>query len=80
MNIYKLSHAAHCPNDGIADVYEITIESNNAIQVELILSTLEGSPKVIFQEDLTDYLRRDIPAKITTVGTHHGVQITCVRV
>jgi hypothetical protein len=79
MNTYELTHTANCPNGELVDHYTIKIESAKAIQVEALISALSDSPDEIYQEDLTDWLRQRIPAKITTVGSHHGVIITCVR-
>lgn len=79
MNIYKLTHTATCPNGNLEDYYEITISSSKIIQVEDILLALSNAPKEIYQEELTDYIRSKLPAKISTVGYHHGVEITCVR-
>ena len=79
MNTYELQHTATCPNGNLVDLYEIKIESPKPIQVEALIQALEDSPKSIYQEDLTDWLRSRIPARITTVGIHHGVRITCVR-
>jgi len=79
MNTYELTHTAHCPNGQLVDNYSIKIESHKSIQVEDLISELDNSPEEIYQEDLTDWLRQRIPAKITTVGSHKGVVITCVR-
>jgi hypothetical protein len=79
MNTYELQHTATCPNGELVDHYEIKIESAKPIQVEALISALDDSPKTIYQEDLTDWLRCRIPAKITTTGMHHGVKITCIR-
>jgi len=79
MNIYELTHTGTCPNGELVDTYSIKIESSKSIQVEALISALDDSPDTIYQEDLADWLRCRIPAKITIVGLHHGVKITSIR-
>ena len=43
------------------------------------MDILSNSPKQIFQEDLADYIRAKIGAKVEIVGWHYGIKITCVR-
>jgi hypothetical protein len=79
MNIYRLSHRAECPKGGLVDAYEIIVESPATIMVEDILAALKAAPKKVFQEELADFLRNRIGAKVTLVGIHHGVEIRSVR-
>lgn len=79
MNRYELTHRAKCPNGGLVDCYEITIESLTTIHVEEISKTLKAAPDPIFQEDLADHLRNTLGACVIIVGTHHGIKITTIR-
>ena len=79
MNIYETTHRAACPNGKLIDTYEIKITSHNTLIVEELMDILANSPKQIFQEDLADYLRAKIGAKVEVVGWHYGIKITCIR-
>jgi hypothetical protein len=79
MNTYETTHRAACPNGKLIDTYEIKITSHNTLIVENLIEMLANSPKQIYQEDLADYLRAKIGAKVEVVGWHYGIKITCVR-
>jgi hypothetical protein len=79
MNIYETTHRAACPNGKLIDTYEIKITSHNTLIVEDFMEILSNSPKQIYQEDLADYLRAKIGAKVEVIGWHYGIKITCVR-
>jgi hypothetical protein len=79
MNTYETTHRAACPNGKLIDTYEIKITSHNTLIVEDLIEMLANSPKQIYQEDLADYLRAKIGAKVEVVGWHYGIKITCVR-
>jgi hypothetical protein len=79
MNIYELDFFAQCPNGNLADCYQIKIESQRTIMVELIHSAIKSLPLAIYQEDLATALRNVIGAKITVTGWHHGIKITSIR-
>lgn len=79
MNRYEIEHRSKCPNGGLVDIYAITIESAAKIMVEDISKTITDAPNPIFQEDLADHLRNAIGARVTIIGTHHGIKITSIR-
>lgn len=79
MNIYETIHRAVCPNGKLVDTYKIKITSHNTLVVEELMEILAKSPKQIYQEDLADYLRAKIGAKIEVVGWHYGIKIICIR-
>ena len=79
MNTYETTHRATCPNGKLIDTYEIKITSHNTLIVEELMDILANSPKQIFQEDLADYIRAKIGAKVEIVGWHYGIKITCIR-
>lgn len=79
MNRYEFTHRAGCPNGGLMDCYEVTIESGMPIQVEEILRVVKAASNPIFQESLADYLRNNLGAKVQIIGWHHGIKITCIR-
>lgn len=79
MNIYEIMHRASCPNGKLIDTYEIKITSHDTLIAEDLMGILQSAPKEIFQEDLADYLRAKIGAKVEIIGWHYGIKITCVR-
>jgi len=79
VNRYEFTHRAGCPNGGLVDCYEITIESGTPIQVEQILAVAKAAPNPIFQESLADYLRNALGARVEIIGWHYGIKITCTR-
>lgn len=79
MNTYELSHRAACPNGGLMDAYQITIQSPSTIMVEEIVKAMAEAPNPIFQENLADWLRNKLGAHITITGLHYGIKITCTR-
>ena len=79
MNIYETTHRAACPNGKLIDTYEIKITSHNTIIVEDLIEVLKDAPKQIYQEDLADYLRAKLGAKVEIIGLHYGIKITCIR-
>jgi len=82
---YTVSFSVICPSDKEVINYKAIIETNRMIMVEDIndyvfrLKDLE-----IFQEGLTKKLKDELTIaseediKITTFGTHQGVDIECV--
>jgi hypothetical protein len=79
MNIYETTHRAACPNGKLIDTYEIKITSHDTLIVEYLMEILRSAPKEIYQEDLADYLRSKIGAKVEIIGWHYGISITCIR-
>lgn len=79
MNIYETTHRASCPNGKLIDAYEIKITSHDTLIVEELMTILQSAPKEIYQEDLADYLRAKVGAKVEIIGWHYGIKITCVR-
>lgn len=75
---YKFNFTCICPNDKEAIYYEAIIESSNTIMVEdineyaLTLNKLE-----LYQEDITLLISEKFKSKVTTFGTHQGVDIEC---
>jgi len=79
INTYCLEVRAVCPVvDGERDLYQVTVESESMIEVELIISFFKqyGEQK-IFQEELTRKAATNLGARVTTVGNHSGVTVTC---
>ena len=80
-NSYQLDVRAQCPvNPSDTDLYAFTIESESLIQVEHILKFFEDNAKQknIFQEALTQKCAVTLGAKVTSIGYHSGVKVTCV--
>ena len=80
LNTYRIEVRAVCPVvDGERDLYAVTVESESMIEVETIIAFFKqyGEQK-IFQEELTRKAATHLGAKVTTVGSHSGVTVTCV--
>jgi len=77
---YSLEVACKCPVDNQPDVYQMTVVSHRAIQVESILKSVKDVCKNrLYQEDLCQKLHRSINATVILVGEHSGVrtEVTC---
>jgi len=80
-NKYEVEVRAQCPvNPADTDLYAFTIESESLIEVEKIVAFFKsnaGAQKV-FQEALTQQCAVTLGARVTSVGSHSGVKVTCV--
>lgn len=77
---YEYQVRAQCPCvPENTDCYQFTIESESMIQVEKIAEFFDKNAKLqnIFQEDLTYKCSVALGAKVTSVGWHHGIKVTC---
>lgn len=78
---YEMEVRAQCPvNPSDTDLYAVTIESESLIEVEKINKFFaeHAGEKNVFQEALTQMAAVTIGAKVTTIGYHSGVRVTCV--
>jgi hypothetical protein len=80
-NRYEVEIRAQCPvvpTD--TDLYQFTIESEGLIEVEKIIAFVNenAGQKNIFQEDLTRKCAVTLGAKVTSIGWHSGIKVTCV--
>ena len=81
LNRYEVQVRAQCPvNPTDVDLYAITIESETIIEVEKILAFVKShaGEKNVFQEVLTQQCAVTLGAKVTSVGWHSGIKVTCV--
>lgn len=75
---HALTVEANCPVDDTLDVYSVTVETTEVIDVEKILHAIDKlTAKPLYQEELTLGLSRRLGAKVVTVGEHSGVKTTC---
>jgi len=79
-NTYEIDVRAQCPvNPKDTDLYAFTIESDDIIEVEKIVAFFKQRRKLkIFQEALTQQCAVTLGARVTSVGVHSGVKVTCV--
>jgi hypothetical protein len=80
-NIYQLDVRAQCPvNPADTDLYAFTIESEAMIEVERIIEFFNDKAGVqrVFQEALTQQCAVTLGARVTSVGYHSGVKVTCM--
>ena len=79
--IYDYEVRAQCPvNPSDRDVYQFQIESQSLIEVERIVEffAANAGKREIFQEALTQQCAVTLGAKVTSVGIHSGVKVTCI--
>jgi hypothetical protein len=75
---YELKIKSGCPEDNGRDDYQLIIRSFRPVPVEIILDAVRKyESRLIFQENITAELARDLGAEVTTIGYHSGVKTTC---
>lgn len=80
-NKYEIEVKAQCPvNQTDRDLYAFTIESEALIEVERIVEFFakNADKQQVFQERLTQMCAVALGARVTSVGFHSGVKVTCV--
>lgn len=80
-NKYEIEVRAQCPvNPTDTDLYAFTIESEALIEVEKIVGFFgaNAGKEKVFQENLTQAAAVTLGARVTSVGFHSGVKVTCV--
>jgi hypothetical protein len=78
--IYEIEVRAQCPVElNLTDIYTITIESRQLIEVEKIVEFFQlwAGKKEVFQEVLTKQCASTLGARVSSVGWHSGVKVTC---
>ena len=71
---------AQCPvNPQDTDLYQFNIESESLIEVEKIAGFFEkhAGTAETFQEVLTQNCAVTLGARVTSVGWHSGIKVTC---
>jgi hypothetical protein len=79
-NKYEVEVRAQCPvNPADTDLYAFTIESEALIEVEKIVAFFKdkAGAQRVFQEALTQQCAVTLGARVTSVGFHSGVKVTC---
>lgn len=79
-NTYEVEVRAQCPcNPEDTDCYHFTIASESIILVEDIAAFFKkfAGRKKIYQEALTQKCAVTLGARVTSVGWHHGIKVTC---
>lgn len=75
--IHRIQIAAFCPDDKLGDVYDCEIHCERVVNVTDIMAAAdEAAGMTIYQEDLADWLRRKLRAKIVLRGSHYGRVVT----
>jgi len=76
---YKFNFTCICPNDKEVIHYEAIIETSETIMVEDINEYARSLNKLeLYQEDITLLISEKFKSKVTTFGTHQGIEIECV--
>lgn len=79
--VYEVEVRAQCPvNQSDTDLYVFTLESGLLIEVERIVAFFakHAGKNEQFQEVLTQMCAVTLGARVTSVGYHSGVKVTCV--
>jgi hypothetical protein len=78
MNIYRHQFVSHCPNNDLAIIYTLEIETESVIQVEHIVTAC-ALHKRAYHEAIADELHRRFDGCHTLKAHHHGVDIETRR-
>lgn len=81
LNKYEIEVKAQCPvTPTDKDLYSFLIESEALIEVEKIVEFFKtnGGTEKVFQEVLTQKCAVTLGAKVTSIGYHSGVKVTCI--
>lgn len=78
MNIYRLTFAATCPNDGELILYKLEIKTESVIYVEH-LKAETALIKTGIQEQIADRLQQRFGGDQMMVAIHQGVEIETLR-
>tara|TARA_Y100001972_G_C7555813_1_gene279249 strand:- start:6 stop:242 length:237 start_codon:yes stop_codon:yes gene_type:complete len=75
MNSYQFKLVCRCPYDGMVNIYDVTVESNEQVDVEKFIKFQEEIyEKRYLQEQLSKMLL-EMFGKVTIIGEHSGVKI-----
>ena len=75
MNSYQFKLVCRCPYDGMVNIYDVTVESNEQVDVEKFIKYQEENyEKRYLQEQLSKMLS-EMFGKVTIIGEHSGVKI-----
>tara|TARA_R100001015_G_C4593408_1_gene148743 strand:+ start:575 stop:811 length:237 start_codon:yes stop_codon:yes gene_type:complete len=75
MNSYQFKLVCRCPYDGMVNIYDVTVESNEQVDVEKFIKFQEEIyEKRYLQEQLSKMLS-EMFGKVTIIGEHSGVKI-----
>ena len=75
MNSYQFKLVCRCPYDGMVNIYDVTVESNEQVDVEKFIKFQEEIyEKRYIQEQLSKMLS-EMFGKVTIIGEHSGVKI-----
>jgi len=71
--VHRIEIPTLCPADQGGDVYACEVHAERVIPVEEIISAAdEAATLAMYQEDLADWLRRKLRARIALRGSHFG--------
>ena len=75
MNSYRFKLVCRCPYDGMVNIYDVTVESNEQVDVEKFIKFQEEIyEKRYLQEQLSKMLS-EMFGKVIIIGEHSGVKI-----
>ena len=75
MNSYQFKLVCRCPYDSMVNIYDVTVESNEQVDVEKFLKFQdEVYEKRYLQEQLSKMLS-EMFGRVTIIGEHSGVKI-----
>ena len=78
-NTYELHVVCRCPVSDYIDMYQMSVESDEMIQVESILQVINAvRDEKAFQEDLCRRFSESLGKRVTLVGWHSGVKVTSI--
>lgn len=80
MNIYTVQFTCKCPSDDEVISYKAKIYSEDFVLAEDLFSYVSSfEDSKMYQEQITELLKEKYNCKVITWGTHHFVDIECIR-
>jgi len=79
VNIYETSFYCKCPTNETRVLYNLKIETEEIIPVELLLTHIKQWYEEGFHELIADHLSETFDGVQTLKADHHSVQITTIR-
>ena len=75
MNSYQFKLVCRCPYDGMVNIYDVTVESNEQVDVEKFIKFQEEIYEKRYLKEQLSKMLSEMFGKVTIIGEHSGVKI-----
>ena len=75
MNSYQFKLVCRCPYDGMVNIYDVTVESNEQVDVEKFIKFQEEIYEKRYVQEQLSKMLSEMFGKVTIIGEHSGVKI-----